>query len=162
MAITITQINQGTNWVEIRIQGLLYNPEDINFYNHKFFEYYLDDFTTKYSDYEAYYATDYVEFQIQGLSANTQYRLKVVAFCKYELGTTTTWFPDPDSGDNIAYQDIRTATNPSPPTPSTGGKVHIYVNGVWRTATPYIYTNSGWRSATPYIYTNNGWRSCTT
>ena len=36
----------------------------------------------------------------------------------------------------------------------------IYVDGQWKTVTPYIYTADGWKRCVAVIYTADGWKKC--
>lgn len=42
----------------------------------------------------------------------------------------------------------------------SGGMINIYVDGGWKSATPYVYVDGEWKAAIPYVY-SGGWQICT-
>lgn len=93
-----------------------------------------------------------------------EYGDRIVSFSGLSNGTYYVQVDYKD--DNFNWETLqndntgqtRTQVDIGAPTPSTGGKVYIYIGSQWRTAKPYVYDGTRWRAATPYIYTNSGWR----
>lgn len=102
MAISITQISQGNDWVQVRVSGL-----DSN-YPTKSLQYYIDG---SYIDsYDTTGGGGTIQFVVENLDSNTSYTLEVRAFCYYIVGGLTDWWPDPASGENINSITIRTSS----------------------------------------------------
>lgn len=149
MAISITQISQGTNWVQVRVTGLSSgNPT-------KSLDYYIDG--VRVDSYDTTGGGSTVQFVIENLSAGTSYNLEVRAFYYGTIGGLTDWWADPDSGQNVDNITITTASSSIPYfTVATGtNSIDIWINNlssydtIWydiydsSTARNPIYTWSG-------------------